>query len=177
MKTAKRTRQELEAMPKPQCPAELEVLSQWYFGKKLHLSTLHVYDSGSAPASSAGAQYEVAESYNDYHGSGWLHSTHCINGYDYSRDFWAFVIGPLCCGGIAGHSYGQANVFGHRDALRLRKFQDHLRRKEPGRLRSPFVRLAREHGAGENTATRDSRVQIAGREDGAATVSSQEVAA
>lgn len=165
-----RTREQLRAMPKPGCSAELEVLSQWYFGVPLHFSKLYVH-GGWAPAADAGATYEVAEPYNSYHGDGFLFGKNCIKGYDYSGAFWQYVVGNMSCGGIASHSYGQVNVFGHRDVARLRAFESFLRQKKPGRLRKAFERLAREQGAGENTVTRDSRVQIAGRVDGAAAVS------
>lgn len=172
MKLVKRTREQLKAMPKPQCPAELEVLTAWYFGKALHLSELSVYES-NREGIAGGATYRVAELYNDYHGKGWLHADDCIRGYDYSSDFWAYVIGHLSCGGIAAHSYGQAVVVGHRDVLRLKKFEGFLRRKEADRLRKAFERLAREHGAGENTVIRDSRVLTTGRVDGAVAASLQ----
>lgn len=167
----KRSLAELKASPLPSSPAELEVLSTWYFGTSLHLSRLYVHLKGNAPMSDAGVQYEVREEYGSYHGNGWLFGCYCINGYDYSRDFWEHVIGNLYCGGIAGRSYGQANVFGHRNVKRLKEFEEYLRRKESGRLRKTFERLARSYGAGENTATRDSCVLMGGREDGALAVS------
>lgn len=168
----KRTRKELAAAPKPCNPAELEVLSHWYFGKALHLGFLSVFERLDDSLIAGSVQYEVTELYNSYHGAGWLHSENCIKGYDYSGDFWGHVIGPLYCGGIASRSYGQVRIVGHRDLKRLMVFQGYLGRKESGRLRKPFERLAREYGAGENTATRDSGVLIAGRVDGAAAVSS-----
>lgn len=167
----KRTRAELATAPKPRNPAELEVLSAWYFGTPLHLELLWVTDHKFFQAADGSAQYQVAEKYNDYHGTGWLHGKCCIKGYDYSRDFWAHVIGHLYCGGIATHSYGQATVIGRRNVLRLKAFEGFLRRKESGRLSVPFERLAREHGAGENTVTRDSRVLTTGRVDGAVAAS------
>jgi hypothetical protein len=167
----KRTRAQLEAMPKPRNPAELEVLSAWYFGMPLHLEQLWVTDYKSCQAADGSAQYRVAEEYNDYHGEGWLHGKSCINGYDYSREFWAHVIGHLYCGGIATHSYGQATVIGRRNVLRLKAFEEFLLRKESGRLSARFERLARKHGAGENTVTRDSRVLTTGRVDGAVAAS------
>lgn len=163
----KRSREELALMPKPGNPAELEALSMWYFGAPLHFSTLRIYGSGSAPVAVATCQYEVVEAYDSYHGSGWLHGKCCTVGYDYSRDFWAHVCGPLYCGGIAHRSYGQANVFGRRDLRRLERFAEYLRRKESGRLRKAFERLAACNGSGENAVTRDSCVQTSGRVDGA----------
>jgi hypothetical protein len=174
IKPVKRSRTELLAAPLPRCPAELEVLSTWYFGAPLHLSCLRMYAKGMAPASEAGAEYEVREEYNSYHGNGWLFYGCAIEGYDYSSDFWAHVIGNLYCGGIASHSYGQCNVFGRRNVKRLKEFEECLRRNESGRLRRAFERLARSYGAGENTATRDSRVLTSGREDGAHAVSNAE---
>lgn len=170
-KLIRRSREELRLMPKPSNPAELEALSYWYFGKELHMSLLTVSEHKWASASDGSVAYEVKEKYNDYNGSGWLHTEYCIKGYDYSRDFWAFVIGNLTCGGIASHSYGQAIVIGKRNLLRLQEFEKCLRLKGSGRLRRPFERLARKHGAGENTVIRDSRVLISGRVDGAAAAS------
>ncbi len=96
---AKRATAELLRSAKPWNVFELERLSEWYFGKALHLDKLQVWSGGAA--------YQVAERYNDYHGAGWVHSEHCCRGYDYSRAFWRHVIGELQCGGIAARSYGQ----------------------------------------------------------------------
>jgi hypothetical protein len=166
----KRTRTELEAMPKPKNPAELEVLSQWYFGAPLHLGGLRVSDEIGTDGAYYG-QYEVGELYNDYHGDDWLFGKNCIKGYDYSRDFWRHVVGELYCGGIAASSYGQVRVREHRDQKRLKEFAGYLRRNESGRLRKAFERLALLNGEGENTVTRDSRVQTSGRADGAVAAS------
>jgi hypothetical protein len=172
IKPVKRTQAELMKAPLPSCPAELEVLSTWYFGAPLHLSHLRVADDYSFGDEADGsASYEVLEEYNSYHGRGWLFGQCCIVGYDYSRDFWAHVIGRLYCGGIASRSYGQVNVLGRRNVKRLKDFEGYLRRNESGRLRKAFERLARSYGAGENTVTRDSRVLTSGREDGAHAVS------
>jgi hypothetical protein len=138
----------------------------WYFGKPLHFSSLSVYGNGSAPAAVGTCQYKVEEEYNSYHGSGWLFGKCAIDGYDYSGDFWRHVCGPIYCGGIAGHSYGQANIFGYRDRLRLEKFSEYLRRKESGRLRKSFERLAHQYGMGESAVNRDSCAQTSGRVDG-----------
>lgn len=162
-----RTRQELLDAPKPSNPAELEVLSRWYFGKPLHLAFLRIRRAETTEPFAAYGQYEVAELYNDYHGNGWLFGQCCIHGYDYSRDFWQHVVGVLYCGGIADHSYGQVRIKGHRDRLRLQRFEECLRRKESGRLGKAFERLAREYGAGENTETADDGVLTTGRVDGA----------
>jgi hypothetical protein len=160
---AKRTRAELNATPRPANPAELEVLSEWYFGKALHLAELRCYGEG--------ASYRVRERYNDYHGKGWLHKEGCIDGYNYSEHFWAHVIGRLSCGGIAGHSYGQTRVIGHRNSLRLQRFAEYIRRKESGRLRKPFERLAQQYGLGESASIRDKRTLTRGRVDGASAAS------
>lgn len=167
----KRTIQELHAMPKPSNPAELEVLSMWYFGVPLHLSKLNIYPSGFNEEAIGGAQYEVRELYNSYHGKGFNFGSGSIDGYDYSAAFWEYVIGPLTCGGIAGHSYGQTNTYGFRDHKRLQKFSEYLRRNESGRLRKAFERLALLNGEGESMITRDSRAQTSGREDGVVAVS------
>lgn len=155
----KRTQGELRRMPLPRNPAELEVLSMWYFGKPLHLKLL----SGWGDSFS----YEVAEDYNSYHGEGWLFDQCCIDGYDYSRVFWRRVIGELDCGGIARASHGSVRSTSKRSAARLRKFSEYLRRNESGRLGTSFRRLAHEYGMGENAVTRDSCVQTGGRVDGA----------
>ncbi len=160
----KRTDEELRKMPLPANALELEVITEWYFGMPLHLSKLYVYEGG-------GAQYEVRELYNEYHGDGFLHSSHCTNGYGYSERFWKRVIGVLYCGGIGGHSYGQTKAQGHRNIKRLASLAKYLKVNGACKLRKPFERLARMNGAGENRVMRDSSVQIAGREDGAAAVS------
>jgi hypothetical protein len=163
----RRSRAELASMPKPESPAELEVLSRWYFGTPLHLKSLWVTPRAPKCPDTAGGQYAVREPYNDYHGKGWLWGQ-CENaGYDYSAAFWRHVIGELYCGGIAECSYGQATVIGRRNIARLQRFEECLRRKESGRLRKAFERLAREYGAGENTGTMDNGVLTAGRVDGA----------
>lgn len=95
----KRSKADLHARKKPSNAVELAELSEWYFGKSLHLQYLKVIGET--------ASYRVSEKYNEYHGKSWLHDTHCIKGYDYSRDFWQWAIGELYCGGIAAHSYGQ----------------------------------------------------------------------
>lgn len=159
----KRTRKELMKMPRPHNPAELEVLSHWYFGMPLHLSLLYIYVNT--------AQYQVLEEYKSYHGDGFNFSAYSCDGYDYSSVFWNFVIGELCCGGIAAHSYGQAHIRGHRDMARLKRFEGFMRGRQSGRLRKPYERLALLFGEGENTATHDSGVLITGRVDGAVAVS------
>lgn len=168
----KRTKKELLTMPKPHNPAELELLTLWYFGKRLHASKLNVWMGRIEKENSfAHAQYEVLEPYASYHGTGWNFSSYDIVGYDYSRDFWRFVFGDLYCGGIANCSYGQTYVRSYRDSKRLKVFEEYLRRKQSGRLRKPYERLAHLLGVGENTAILDSSVLIAGRVDGAVTVS------
>lgn len=97
--SARRSATELLASPKPWNVFELEALTEWYFGKPLHLNYLRVWNRS--------AQYEVAERYNEYHGPGWLWSGYSGEGYDYSRAFWRHVVGELRCGGIAASSYGQ----------------------------------------------------------------------
>jgi hypothetical protein len=159
VKIEKRSDAELRSMPRPSNPSELEVLSYWYFGKALHLSRLDICG--------ASVSYAVREEYNSYHGNKWLHMCGCIDGYDYSARFWNFVIGILTCGGIAGHSYGQARVIGYRNALRLNRFSEYLRKKESGRLRRPYERLAQQLGLGESASIRGKRTLTQGRVDGA----------
>lgn len=162
---SKRTRAELKAVPRPRNTAELEVLSAWYFGKALHIGTLWVYESGGS--------YDVAEAYDEYHGDGWLHSKHCIRGYDYSRDFWRHVFGPLGTGGIARNSYGSFTIEGgHREASRLKSLQESWRQRDAGRVRKSLARLVPGYGGEENTAILGSgRVLRDDRVDGASTAS------
>jgi len=121
-------------IPKPSSDAELEILSELYFGAPLHLRSLSAYESS--------ASYEVSELYDSYHGSGWQFGKGDIRGYDHSAKFWRHVVGELSCGGIAGRSYGQTHVQSHRDYMRLKIWVDSRRRKDSGRIRKPFSRLA-----------------------------------
>lgn len=163
-KGVRRSIAELRALPRPRNTAELEALSAWYFGKALHIAALRTY--------SVGGSYEVAERYNDYHGKGWLHSEHCIRGYDYSRDFWQHIFGPLSCGGIASRSYGQFKIEGgYREKLRLKNLEDSWRRKDAGRVRNSLARLAPNGGGGESAGIGRSRALTSGRVDAAGAAS------
>lgn len=143
-------------MPLPCNDAELEVISEIYFGRPLHIRALRTW------------WYEVDEDYNSYHGKGFLFSQHSTEGYDHSRLFWNTVFGRLGTGGIARASYGSFEPHGHRHTIRLRNWMEHRRKKETGRLRAPFVRLARQLSeTGGNRVIRGSSVLTEGREDGA----------
>jgi len=121
-------------LPKPRNDAELAVLSEWYFDLPLSLMSLDV--------TSNYASYKVEQDYSIYHGEGFKYSDHDTKGYDHSAKFWEYVIGRLCCGGIARTSYGQANIIGHRNSVRLTKWMNSRRQKQAGHLRKPFIRLA-----------------------------------
>lgn len=119
-------------MPLPETDAELEVITQQYFGKPLHLRDLTC--SGS---------YRVKEPYNDYHGKEWSFSQGSIKGYDHSRKFWDYVCGKLHCGGISFYSYGQFlfSERGYRHQKRICKWVSN-RKMQANYLRTPFKRLA-----------------------------------
>lgn len=136
----KRQYSELFEMPKPRNPRELEVLTEWYFGKPLHLSLLAVHGPWNE-SDAGGARYEVAEKYNDYHGGSWLHHKSCIDGYDYSSRFWEYVIGPLTCGGIADRSYGQSHVREAKDVTRLKELEAAIDSNKKGRMRKAFTTI------------------------------------
>ena len=148
----------LKKAPIPRNALELELLSEWYFGKKLHASFDVYGDSGS---------YQITEVYNSYHGKGFEFSENCGDGYDHSRNFWNHVFGELSCGGIATRSYGQFKIKGYRHKRRLMAWQKMKARQDANYIRPAFVRLARNVGAGENRTIRGNSVLITGREDGA----------
>lgn len=154
--------QKLKHAPRPTNDKELEILTQWYFGKQLHADFRIYGDSG---------QYQIKETYNSYHGNGYEFSECCIHGYDHSWHFWRHVFGTLTCGGIAAYSYGQFKIQGHRNKARLDAWQKSRRTEGDSFVRPAFVRLAHGVGVGENRTIRDGSVLIAGREDGAARAS------
>ncbi|MGE0290630.1 MAG: hypothetical protein AB7I42_25115 [Bradyrhizobium sp.] len=156
-------------LPLPRCDAELSLLASVYFGAPLRLANLDLWGDS--------AQYEVAQDYSAYHGEGFKYGKHCIVGYDHSRAFWNSVIGPLYCGGIARASYGQARVIGHRNKQRIEYWIQDRRSGRDSSPRPMFVRLARQHGAGESSADRTrppaSVALTGGRVDGAPAASSR----
>lgn len=158
-------RRALLKAPKPKNAAELAVMTKWFFGCELELKFLRF--------SGKHGQYEVKQDYNSYHGEGWAFGKTCVEGYDRSRDFWNYVLGPLGCGGIARANYGQFQAReGHRERLRIKALQDSVCGKDAGRVRKAFTRLAPIFGGGENTAILGSgRVLRGGRADGAPTAS------
>lgn len=141
-------------IPLPRNDAELEILSEIYFGVKLRLSRLSggiVKKRPDEPLlEHLSVSYTVEQPYNDYHGNGFDYSEGCIIGYDHSRLFWRTVVGNLFCGGIATHSYGQTRVFGHRKIKNIEEWISSRRKKGLCKPRKSFVRLAQEHGLGES---------------------------
>ena len=123
-------------IPLPRNAAELALLSKWYFGKPLHLSSFSIFKTGG--------RYEIAEPYNSYHGKGWNFSQGSCDGYDYSGRFWDAGFGELYCGGIATHSYGQFHVKGHRNKIRLEALAKEINKGggSHGAVRTIFERLA-----------------------------------
>lgn len=129
--------------PKPVSDDELAILSNWYFGKPLHVDFDFYTESGS---------YKVIEKYNDYHGKGYEFGECCIHGYHHSRAFWNFVFGVLYCGGIASSSYGQFRANSERDKKRLMRWKDSRKANTgSGRIRKPFARLAEQLTGSERT--------------------------
>ena len=143
----------MNGFTKPETDAELEILTVIYFGVRLHV-VFDIYKS-STPDYTASGRYEVKESYNSYHGTGYEFGKGCINGYSHSGAFWKYVFGDLYCGGIAGSSYGQFEVFTHREYKRLERWQESRRRGDSRGVRPAFVRLAKQYGLGENSSTPD----------------------
>lgn len=141
-------------MPLPKNDAELEILTEIYFGVKLHLSKLSAYPVEKRPdeplLAHLSVHYQVKEQYSDYHGEGFDYSEYCGIGYNHSGLFWRTVLGVLSCGGIAGHSYGQTRSFGHRDKKRIENWICSRREEGPCKARKSFVRLAQKHGLGES---------------------------
>lgn len=117
----------------PSNDAELAVVSEYIFGWPLHLCVLNVHGQYGS--------YEVEQNHDAYYDHKFSESVH-QSSYEVDRAFWATVIGPLFCGGIARASYGQVHVTGHRQRRRLAAWQ-HSRRSETGNtLRPAFARLA-----------------------------------
>jgi hypothetical protein len=144
-----------EDLPKPETDAELEIISEIYFGKALHLRKLSNYCS-----------YEVEEDYNSYHGEGYEFSECNCKGYDHSAIFWRHILGQLYCGGIARASYGQYKIKGYRNKKRIDKWIAN-RRNNTNYIRPQFARLANRYGVGESRMTLDSSALTCGRVDGA----------
>jgi hypothetical protein len=129
------TDNQLQRVPRPQSDAEFAILTDWYFGRPLHLRTLTCYGNACT--------YEIEEEYNSYHGAGWEFSEGSICGYDHSRVFLQAVFGRLVCGGTARASYGQAKTHGHRHVRRLRRWIcDRRRGTTDNSVRPAFLRLA-----------------------------------
>ena len=141
-------------IPLPQCDEELELLTQWYFGKPLHLKTM------------SENCYEILEDYNSYHGDGFQFSESCTRGYDHSADFWAVVFGPLYCGGIGRASYGQFKANGWRQKRRISKWLKRRSERRSSTPRRAFVRLAAQSSGAERTDRSATRsVLMRGRVD------------
>lgn len=119
-------------LPLPQNDAELEVLSLYVFGRKLHLKELST------------SRYEVLEDHYSYYDSKFNEALNCFNSYAVDSDFWGTVIGTLSCGGIARASYGSIKDVGYRQKRRLERW---VRSRDKGGkalrgVRNAFVRLA-----------------------------------
>ena len=139
-----------KTFPKPSNDVELAIVSEIYFGAPLSLSSL------------SDSSYAVREEYNSYHGDGFAFACCSCEGYDRSQGFWNWVFGPLYCGGIATHSYGQFTPVSHRDKARLTRWQV-SRRTEKGRTPRPaFVRLAAQCRERKNSEIRGIAVPIHG---------------
>lgn len=136
--------------PLPQNDAELELLTNWYFGKSLHISRLDFsfYSEDSCYNNDrnnhiGSGSYEVMEDYNSYHGKGWKYSQCENEGYHDSGIFWNRVFGDLSCGGISRASYGQFYVDNYRHGKRLEKWIKSRNRKDNSyKVRPAFLRLA-----------------------------------
>ena len=83
------------AFPKPESDAELEIVSELYFGVPLHLARLEIHRGAHGGTSGS---YEVQEDFDSY---GYDQKPDSIDCYDYSDEFWAWVVGDLFCGGTA----------------------------------------------------------------------------
>lgn len=152
----------LRGMPKPGTDAELEILSEWYFGLALHFKKLW------------GFSMSVQESWDEMSGG-----SGAIDDYNSSDAFWKHVMGgPLSCGGIAGSCYGSYNVNGYRNKKRLADWVSSRRRGDSSSVRPAFVRLAEQLRSSEGTPRiRNRGVLTSGREDGALAASLSEVSA
>jgi hypothetical protein len=167
----RRTKSQLRSLPRPRNVAELQALTAWYFGVPLNLAR---FTFGRSEGS-----YEIAENYDSYNRSGpqaWRKPTedgskpYDNSGYDYSRDFWDHVFGPLYCGGVARASYGQfRSAGGYREAIRLRSLENSWRGRNAGSssVRTSLARLAPNGGGGESAGSDRSRALTSGRVDAA----------
>lgn len=125
-------------LPLPSNDSELEVLSRYIFGVKLHLLKLNLYGDC--------ASYEVKEDHDYYYDQKFNRDAQCSS-YEVDTLFWASVIGSLTCGGIARASYGQVKVFGYRNKKRIFKWVSSRGRKDANYIRPAFVRLAERCGS------------------------------
>lgn len=143
----------LKGLPKPCSDAELEIVSEFYFGTPLHLRSLVAYKHSG--------NYEVEEDYSSY-------NTFGPNGYDDHSRFWGWAIGRVYCGGTARASYGQFRC-GHRQGRRLKRWILSRRTGDSSSVRPAFAKVSQViNGPGENTPNRSDRgVLRNGRVDGA----------
>jgi len=134
--------------PKPRNDVDLAILSKIYFGVPLSFSELSITNERAA--------YKVAQPYDDYHGKNFRYDTHCIDGYDHSEIFWEHVVGRHHCSGIAKYSYGQVEIHGHRDQMRIKKWVMDRRKGGLSGLTQPFIRLAGRFRIGESDIITDN---------------------
>lgn len=153
-------------LPKPESVKELEILSEFIFGKALHLRILTVYDNY--------ALYDVKEKHDDsydYKFESIFNSNYVIDG-----AFWRHVVGGLSCGGIATTCYGQVKVTGgHRERKRLKKLSNSVHGGDANYIRPMFVRLADQLRDRRSRMIRGDSALSKGREDAALGVSSKKV--
>lgn len=145
-------------IPRPQNDAELEIVSEWYFGIPLHFRSLHVWGSGG--------RYEVEEDFDSIPRFG-------RSGYDEHHLFWNWVTGPMeGVRGTARACYGGFKITSYRQQKRLEGWVSSRRKKDGSSVRRPFVRLAERITGSEGTPRSATRgVPTSGRVDGALAVS------
>ena len=125
----------LRGLPLPQSDAELEILTEYYFGTPLHLEKLTV------------RSYRVKEIFDDYD---------LFKGnYDAHGVFWDWALVKLTCGGTAAQSYGQFDCRGYRHRRRLERWICSRRQKDSRSVRPTFAKVSQVvDGPGENTLNR-----------------------
>lgn len=123
-------------LPQPRSDAEFAAVTEFIFGMPLALKDLSIYGSDG--------RYEIAQPYSTYDDSSFNMAAH-NSSYDVSAQMMKACFGPLRCGGIAAHAYGQFSIEGHRNRLRLTRWAT---QRNTGRgaglsgLRPAFARLA-----------------------------------
>lgn len=135
------------AVPLPRNDAEFEVVSEYVFGKKLHLSGLNVNGREKREGNKIGnGSYRVTEIYDSYADYA-FESKVGLGQYNLNRVFLDTVFGELGTGGIALHAYGSFDIRGYRNLKRLKAWENSRQKDSKlgsglSGLRSQFVRLA-----------------------------------